>query len=48
MTVAVSVPAPDGLLGAIRDLVSGGEDTLLCVAFANEAGVNLLAPALDR
>ena len=34
------------LLPAIRDALAGADDALLCVAFANRRGVNLLAPQL--
>ena len=48
MTPQVEVPPPDRLLQAVRETVDGADEALLCVAFANEAGVNLLAPALER
>ena len=48
MMPQVAVPAPDGLLQAVRETVDGADEALLCVAFANEAGVNLIAPALER
>ena len=48
MTVQVDIPGRDELLPAIRRVVTDADEALLCVAFANEAGVNLLAPALGR
>jgi HKD family nuclease len=48
MTPQVTVPPPGGLLQAVRATVDTADEALLCVAFANEAGVNLLAPALER
>lgn len=44
----VDIPTPDGLLRAVRELVTDADEALLCVAFANEAGVNLIAPALTQ
>jgi len=34
------------MLAAVRSVVNTAEDSLLCVAFANEAGVRLLEPAI--
>jgi HKD family nuclease len=48
MTAQVSVHTGDALLHAIRELVSDADEALLCVAFANQAGVNLVAPALQH
>lgn len=46
MSVRVRVPAADELLDAVRGVVADADEALLCVAFANPAGVNLLEPAL--
>jgi HKD family nuclease len=46
MPVAVEVVPPTGLLRAVREVVTDADDAPLCVAFANEAGVNLIAQAL--
>jgi hypothetical protein len=32
----------------VRETLTEADESLLCVAFANEAGVNLIAPALER
>lgn len=42
MGIEVSVPDRRELLSTIRDLVSAADEALLCVAFANQAGVRLL------
>jgi HKD family nuclease len=40
--VEVSVPERSELLATVRGLVSAADEALLCVAFANQAGVRLL------
>jgi HKD family nuclease len=42
----VAVAAPRDMLRAVREVVTDADEAMLCVAFANQAGVELLAPAL--
>jgi HKD family nuclease len=44
----VVIAGPGGMLQAVREVVADADEALLCVAFANQAGVELLAPALAR
>jgi hypothetical protein len=42
----VETVSPHAMLGAVRQVVTGADEVLLCVAFANRAGIELLAPSL--
>ena len=44
----ISIVGPGQLLTAVRSVVAESEQSLLCVAFANEAGIRLLEPALKN
>jgi len=46
--VEVCIPDRHELLPTVRDLVSAADEALLCVAFANQAGVHLLEGQLKR
>lgn len=48
MTPQVEIPSRHRLLQAVRETIEEADEALLCVAFANEAGVNLIAPTLER
>lgn len=48
MSVEFSIATSGQLLGAVRAVVAHNDEALLCVAFANEAGIRLLEPALKR
>jgi hypothetical protein len=42
----VRVAEPRGMLAAVRTVLAEADEALLCVAFANQAGVELVAPLL--
>jgi hypothetical protein len=47
--IRIEVAEPRGMLAAVRFVLADADEALLCVAFANQAGVELVAPLLrDR